>query len=127
MTRAPLRAPEWQRATSMPRPPRNTQISTRPRLTYCGPKLVLTKGSTLGGRQIEVSSGDYSNISGDDAVPAHSFELALLKHSKQCNLRFSRKFADFIEKNGAGVRQLKTALPALQSAGEGPFLVAKQF
>src|SRR6266567_106179 len=46
-TRAPLRAPEWQRATSMPRPPRNTQISTRPRLTYCGPKLVLTKGSTL--------------------------------------------------------------------------------
>src|SRR6266699_2637922 len=51
-TRAPLRAPEWQRATSMPRPPRNTQISTRPRLTYCGPKLVLTKGSTL----IEISS-----------------------------------------------------------------------
>src|SRR6266699_3252167 len=49
-TRAPLRAPEWQRATSMPRPPRNTQISTRPRLTYCGPKLVLTKGSTLIGR-----------------------------------------------------------------------------
>src|SRR6266700_8449001 len=49
-TRAPLRAPEWQRATSMPRPPRNTQISTRPRLTYCGPKLVLTKGSTLDGR-----------------------------------------------------------------------------
>src|SRR6266566_4647788 len=48
-TRAPLRAPEWQRATSMPRPPRNTQISTRPRLTYCGPKLVLTKGSTLAG------------------------------------------------------------------------------
>ena len=32
---------------SMPRPPQNTQIPTRPRLTYCGPKLVLTKGSTL--------------------------------------------------------------------------------
>ena len=25
----------------------NTQIPTRPRLTYCGPNLVLTKGSTL--------------------------------------------------------------------------------
>ncbi len=25
----------------------DTQIPTRPRLTYCGPNLVLTKGSTL--------------------------------------------------------------------------------
>src|SRR6266567_9486946 len=57
-TRAPLRAPEWQRATSMPRPPRNTQISTRPRLTYCGPKLVLTKGSTLDLRLPDLSGID---------------------------------------------------------------------
>src|SRR5436853_2743273 len=37
------------------------------------------------------------------------------------------KLADFIEKNGAGVRQLEAALPALQSAGECPLLMAKQF
>src|SRR6266567_490678 len=68
-TRAPLRAPEWQRATSMPRPPRNTQISTRPRLTYCGPKLVLTKGSTLvaaGLCQYDIEPGVPWN--GDDDV-----------------------------------------------------------
>ena len=27
--------------------PKNTQMPTRPRLTYCGPNLVLTMGSTL--------------------------------------------------------------------------------
>jgi len=34
-------------AAAMLRSPQNTKIPTRPRLTYCGPKLVLTKGSTL--------------------------------------------------------------------------------
>jgi len=34
-------------AAAMLRPPQNTQTQTRPRLTYCGPNLVLTKGSTL--------------------------------------------------------------------------------
>jgi hypothetical protein len=31
----------------MLRSPQNTQIPTRPGLTYCGPNLVLTMGSTL--------------------------------------------------------------------------------
>ena len=35
------------RAAAMLRPPQNTQTPTRPRLTYCGPNVVLTKGSTL--------------------------------------------------------------------------------
>src|SRR5450631_279220 len=35
------------RADVMLQPPEHTQIPTRPRLTYCGPILVLTKGSTL--------------------------------------------------------------------------------
>src|SRR5271170_729983 len=35
-------------AAAMLRSPNNTQIPTRSRLTYCGPKLVLTQGSTLG-------------------------------------------------------------------------------
>ena len=35
------------RAAAMLRPPQNTKIPTRPRLTYCGPKMVLTEGSTL--------------------------------------------------------------------------------
>jgi hypothetical protein len=77
--------------------------------------------------QIAVGSGDDSNIRGNDAATSHSFKLALLEHTKQCNLRFRGKLADFIEKNGAGVRQLKTALPALQGAGKCPLLVAEQF
>src|SRR3984893_5754974 len=78
-----------------------------------------------GGRQIAVGSGDYSNIGGNDPATSHSFKLALLEHLKQRNLSFRGKFADFIEKNRAGVRQLKTALSALQGAGESPLLVAK--
>ena len=42
-----------------------------------------------------------------------TFKLALLEHTKQCDLGFRGKLADFIEKNGAGVRQFKTTLPAL--------------
>src|SRR5260370_11483697 len=37
------------------------------------------------------------------------------------------KLADFIEKNRAGVRQLKTTLSALEGTGKCPLLVAKQF
>ena len=59
-TRTEVRAPQgcapsaassagMARAAARLRPPQNTQIPTRPRLTYCGPKLVLTKGSTLAG------------------------------------------------------------------------------
>ena len=57
-TRTEVRAPQgcapsaassagMARAAARLRPPQNTQIPTRPRLTYCGPHLVLTEGSTL--------------------------------------------------------------------------------
>ena len=48
-----------------------------------------------------VGSGDYSNISGNDTATPHSFKLALLEHTQQCNLRFRGKLADLVEKNGA--------------------------
>src|SRR4029077_18881024 len=70
--------------------------------------------------QIAVGCSDDSDIGGDDAGTSHSFKLALLEHAKQCNLSFRGKLADFIEKDSAGVRQLKTALPALQRAGKCP-------
>jgi hypothetical protein len=69
-------------------------------------------------RQIAVGSGDNSNISRNGAAASHSFKLAVLDDAKQRNLRFRRKFADFIEKNRAGVRQFKPALPALEGSGE---------
>src|SRR5260370_8499460 len=74
-----------------------------------------------------VGSGDDSNIRGNDAGTSHAFKLALLEHSEQCNLSFRGKFADFIKKNRTGMRQFKAALVPLQSAGESPLLVAKQF
>src|SRR6266566_8600763 len=86
-TRAPLRAPEWQRATSMPRPPRNTQISTRPRLTYCGPKLVLTKGSTLEVRPIYHPSRQLKSMQRwflayvIEKLPIHPAAMAYRKHT----------------------------------------------
>src|ERR1700722_4251641 len=89
-------------------------------------KEVGAKCSRSNGRcQIAVGSGNDSNISGNGAATPYSFKSTLLKHSKQGNLGFRGKLADFIEKNRAGVRQLKTALSALQGTGEGPLLVAK--
>jgi hypothetical protein len=76
---------------------------------------------------IAVGCGDDSNIGRNGAATSYSFELALLKHAQQRNLRFGRKLAYFIEKDGAGVRHFKTALAALESPGECPCLMAKQF
>src|SRR5580704_1380317 len=88
-----------------------------------GPKCSGSNGS----RQIAVTSGDDSNVSGNDACAPHSFKLALLEHAQQCYLRFLGEFADFIEKDGAGIRQFKASLSALQGTGKCPLLVAKQF
>jgi hypothetical protein len=45
------------RAAAMLRSPQNTQIPTRPGLTYCGPNLVLTMGSTLVGMPVRYING----------------------------------------------------------------------
>src|SRR6202171_2611643 len=90
----------------------------------------MRKHWTLPGSRCFINGNQSSplpNIGGNDAATPHSFKLALLEHSKQCNLSFRGKLADFIEKNRARVRQLKTTLSALQGTGEGSFLVAKQF
>jgi hypothetical protein len=50
-----------------------------------------------------------------------------LKYPKQHNLRLYRDFADLIKKDSAGVGQLKAATALLYRAGEGSFLVAKEF
>jgi len=53
--------------------------------------------------------------------------LALLEHTQQCDLCFRGQFADFIEKNRSGVRQLKTALSSLKRASKCSLLMAKEF
>src|SRR5450755_2114355 len=45
-TRAPIQAPEWHGAGFHTRP-RNSEPGPRRTLAYCGPKMVLTMGSTL--------------------------------------------------------------------------------
>jgi len=45
-TRAPIQAPEWHGA-GFPSRPRNSNPRPRRTLAYCGPKMVLTMGSTL--------------------------------------------------------------------------------
>src|SRR5258708_16454881 len=71
--------------------------------------------------------GGELSVRGNDGGSCHEVKLALVEHSEQCNLSLRGKFADFIKKNRAGMRQFKAALVPLQSAGESPLLVAKQF
>ncbi len=70
------------------------------------------------------------NLGAHDKVaqaPPHSFKLTLLENSQQRNLSFRGKLADFIEKVRAAVRQFKAPLAPQHGAGEGSFLVPKQF
>ena len=67
------------RAAAMLRSPQNTQIPTRPRLTYCGPNLVLTMGSTL----VQAAASPFSP---DLTVESHD-EYIQLAFSFRCHGR----------------------------------------
>src|SRR5438876_712921 len=58
--------------------------------------------------------------------PTHPFDLSLLKHAEQCDLRLRRNVADLVEKDGPGMRQLETAAALLHRTGEGALLVAEE-
>src|SRR5260370_39815248 len=77
--------------------------------------------------QIAVAGSDYSSIGWYGAITSNPLKLALLEHTQQRDLCFRGQFADFIEKNRAGMRQLKTALSALKRASKCSLLMAKEF
>src|SRR6476619_6897119 len=51
----------------------------------------------------------------------------VLKHTQQLALRLQRPLGNFVEKEGAAIREFEAAAPLLGRAGESTLLVAKQF
>src|SRR5260370_9323531 len=63
----------------------------------------------------------------DWMTTADPFDLALLQHAQQRDLRFGWQVTDFVEQDGATVRRFESAETSLQRAGKGALLVAEQF
>src|SRR5690554_1770126 len=77
--------------------------------------------------QILVCGGDDAHIHFDGGGAAYPVELAIGQYSQQSGLGVGGHIADFVQKQGAAVGLLKTALAGGAGAGEGAFFVAEQF
>ncbi len=72
-------------------------------------------------------SSDDANVDLDRSRTPDSFEFPLLQDPQECDLRVGRKVADFIQEDGAAIRQFEAPEAPLHRSGEGPFLMAEQF
>jgi hypothetical protein len=77
--------------------------------------------------QLLVGRADDAHVDRDLLVAADALDHALLQEAQQLGLQRHRQVADFVEEEGAAVRQLDLALGLLGGAGEGALLVAEQF
>ena len=77
--------------------------------------------------QITIRRGDDAHVDLDRLAAADGFKLLLLQHAEQFDLRLQRQVADFIEENGAAIRDFETPIAIRQRAGERSLHMAKQF
>src|SRR5204862_5971291 len=76
--------------------------------------------------EIAIARGNQADVYGQSARAADAFKLALLQHAQQFHLNCRTQVANFIEKQRAAIRQLKTALARLKRRGKRATLVPKQ-
>src|SRR5262249_61530844 len=82
--------------------------------------------ASVGCLQDSVRPGAHPPIDPNRNGPSNTFELTLLKHTKQRNLVLHGQVADFVEKVGPAVRELEAAEAPLRRPGERPLLVAEE-
>ena len=71
------------------------------------------RGDGLG--KVAIRGGDHPNVDVDRLSPTHPFELLLLQHAKQGNLRIRCQLTDLVEEQGAlrrPARSARSAVPA---------------
>jgi hypothetical protein len=66
-----------------------------------------------------------SNVHGNRATASDAFELALLKHAQQGDLRIHWYLPDLIEEDRTVVHQLKSGAALLHCTGKGALLMTK--
>ena len=76
--------------------------------------------------EILVGGRDDAHIDLDRSACADRVDLALLQRAQELDLGLERQFADFVEKEGAGVGLAELADVLLGRAGERALLVAEQ-
>src|SRR5713101_9374635 len=77
--------------------------------------------------QIAIGGGDDPYVHGLGPTAAHGFELALLEHAEQLDLRLERQIPDLVEEDGPMVGKLEAADPPIDGAGEGALDVSEEF
>ena len=77
--------------------------------------------------QVLVRGGDQADVDLDRLVPPHRFELPLLQHPQQLDLRLERDVANLVEEQRPAVGHLEPPHLVAVSSSERPLDVAKQF
>ena len=88
---------------------------------------ILAKGSSSDrGRQVTIGCRYQADVYRDRMITPHPLEFFLLQYPQECDLRFHRQFADFIQEQCPAIRGFKPAQPPLQCAGEGSLFVSEK-
>ena len=77
--------------------------------------------------QVAISGRDHAYVHLYRVAAADSFKLTFFKHAQELGLQVQRQLADFIEKERAAIRDLKTPAAFRVGSGERAALVAEQF
>src|SRR2546425_1205320 len=77
-------------------------------------------------RQMGMGGGDGHCVHGVGFAAADGFELALLEHAEQLDLRLERQAPALVEEDGPTVGKLEAAAPPIDGAGEGALDVSEE-
>src|SRR5437899_89868 len=77
--------------------------------------------------QIAIGGGDDPYVHGLGPAAAHGFELTLLEHAEQLDLRLERQVPNLVEEDGPTMGKLEAADPPIDGAGEGALDVSEEF
>jgi hypothetical protein len=76
--------------------------------------------------EVTVGGGDYPDVHARRADTAHRLEFAFLEHTQELGLKLKRHVANFIEKEGAMVRERKSAHARIDCTRKGSAFVPEK-
>src|ERR1700758_440468 len=89
---------------------------------------ITAKGPVRDGRlQVAIGGRNHAHVGANGFGATDALEFVFLQNAQQCDLRFQREIADFIEEERSAFCELEAAEPPLQSSRERTFLVTEQF
>src|SRR6266404_6111319 len=77
--------------------------------------------------QIAIRCCNNSDVEIDELRSADSLDLSVLQETQEFDLKWRRKFSDFIEEQSARIRKLKFPQLLSMRSGGGAFFITEQF